>query len=300
MSESKFKIIEDPEYNFRRLEPIPAPSELNDFYESKYFSLIKKGGRASEMRKLIETRNHSNPELKWLERTLYKDICQILRELDAGKNLFDVGCGTGDFLRYAGSQGFVASGIDPSQEGFNIAQSIGIDVQQSTLEEYVKNPKRQNFQPFDIITLLNVLEHLPDPDEVIENIKIILRPGGIICIRVPNDFSEIQMATQKKLDIKPWWVAIPDHVNYFNFKSLKEFLKKCGFDVVYLFSDFPMEFFLLMDENYVKNAKKGRECHQKRVAFELSMPSDLRRRLYKSFAELGIGRNSLVFARRNI
>jgi hypothetical protein len=60
-----------------------------------------------------------------------------------------------------------------------------------------------------------------------------------------------------------------------------------------------MEFFLLMDENYVENAKKGRECHQKRVAFELSMPSDLRRRLYKSFAELGIGRNSLVFARRN-
>jgi hypothetical protein len=107
------------------------------------------------------------------------------------------------------------------------------------------------------------------------------------------------MATQKKLDIKPWWVAIPDHVNYFNFKSLKEFLKKCGFDVVYLFSDFPMEFFLLMDENYVKNTKKGRECHQKRVAFELSMPSDLRRRLYKSFAELGIGRNCLVFARKN-
>ena len=33
MSESKFKIIEDPEYNFRKLEPIPAPSELNDFYE---------------------------------------------------------------------------------------------------------------------------------------------------------------------------------------------------------------------------------------------------------------------------
>jgi 2-polyprenyl-3-methyl-5-hydroxy-6-metoxy-1,4-benzoquinol methylase len=175
MSESKFKIIEDPEYNFRKLEPIPAPSELNDFYESKYFSLIKKGGRASEMRKLIERRNHSNPELKWLERTLYKDICQILRELDAGKNLFDVGCGTGDFLRYAGSQGFVASGIDPSQEGFNIAHSVGIDVQQSTLEEYVKNLKRQNFQPFDVITLINVLEHLPDPDEVIESIKIILR-----------------------------------------------------------------------------------------------------------------------------
>ena len=51
--------------------------------------------------------------------------------------------------------------------------------------------------------------------------KELLSPGGIICIQVPNDFNQLQLLALKKVTKKEWWVAIPDHINYFDFQSLE-------------------------------------------------------------------------------
>ena len=124
-------------------------------------------------------------------------------------------------------------------------------------------------------------------------------PGGLIVIRVPNDFTPLQESAQRALGTDPWWIAFPDHINYFNFDSLRRFLSGNDFQVVDELGDFPMELFLLFGDNYVGQPEVGNACHQRRVKFELGVPGELRRKLYRSFAQNGIGRDCLVFARKN-
>lgn len=116
-------------------------------------------------------------------------------------------------------------------------------------------------------------------------------------MKVPNDFSEIQLAAHKQLGKEAWWTAIPDHINYFDFQSLHSLLERMGVEVIYSQGDFPMELFLLMGDDYVGNPEVGSRCHQRRVRFEMAIPDELRRRIYRALAEVGVGRDCLVFGR---
>ena len=92
-------------------------------------------------------------------------------------------------------------------------------------------------------------------------------------------------------------IAIPDHVNYFDFKSIVKLVEGTGFQVIELLTDFPMEIFLLFGDIYVGNPQVGNICHKKRISVELSLPTEFRRKLYKHFASEGIGINCLIFAK---
>jgi hypothetical protein len=59
-----------------------------------------------------------------------------------------------------------------------------------------------------------------------------------------------------------------------------------------------MELFLLMGLNYIRDLEIGARCHAYRVEAKRSMPSELRRKLFCSFAAGGIGRNSRVLVRK--
>lgn len=118
-------------------------------------------------------------------------------------------------------------------------------------------------------------------------------------MRVPNDFTELQICAQKKTVRRQWWVAIPDHVNYFNCESIAHLVESRGFKVLKMITDFPMELFLLMGDNYINNPQIGSECHKKRVKFELSISHTLRRKLYQNLANVGVGRDITLWAKLN-
>jgi len=147
--------------------------------------------------------------------------------------------------------------------------------------------------------MINVLEHVRDPVRTLQTCQQILKSDGILCIRVPNAFSELQAAAKEKLGIVPWWIAVPDHTNYFDFASLRHFLGRLGFETIHEQADFPMEMFLLMGENYVGNPEVGSGCHARRMQFEMSIPPELRRKIYTALASAGVGRTCLVFGKRN-
>ena len=92
-----------------------------------------------------------------------------------------------------------------------------------------------------------------------------------------------------------WWVSIPHHINYFSFDSIQKLLENAGFKIIVKEADFPLEFFLLMGDNYVKDSKLGKQCHLKRTKFEETIyNTELRKGLYKSFAENNIGRDIIM------
>jgi 2-polyprenyl-3-methyl-5-hydroxy-6-metoxy-1,4-benzoquinol methylase len=292
---SGFRVIEDAIYGFRRLDPIPPEAQISEFYESHYYDLIRKGNRVPELRRLMEGGNIAEQELRWLRDGPYTDIMSILSKVAPGRRLLEVGCGTGHFLAFANELGFSCEGTEPSVEAAQRGASMGLSVHNMTLEKFTGRFPSSNF---DVVVMMNVLEHVPDAVKTVQLCGQVLGPGGILCIRVPNDFSEMQMAAKEKLCTDPWWIAVPDHINYFNFESLMHLLDRLGFETVCAQGDFPMEMFLLMGDNYVGNSQVGGACHARRVQFELGLSADLRRKIYSALGKVGVGRNCLVFGKK--
>ncbi|MBE9608818.1 class I SAM-dependent methyltransferase [Chitinilyticum piscinae] len=290
--------VREHELGFFQLDPIPSGGELTSFYQSRYYDLLRQGGRAPEIRKLLDAQGERQDELDWLQATLYQDVADAIRQhVPQGGRLLDVGCGSGDLLEYLSSQGFSASGIEPSTDATAIAVSRGLKVNTATLENWAALP--ENKASYDAITLMNVLEHVPDPLQVLECLHSLLRPSGVLCFRVPNDFTPLQAAAENMgISRKQWWVAKPDHINYFSEESARASCATVGLEVVDVTADFPMEFFLLMGMNYIDEPQLGKQVHGMRRSLEMAMPTPMRQTLYRAFAEMGMGRNIMVTAKR--
>ncbi len=280
-----FKVIDCEMCGFKHLDPMPSKEEIKEFYGGKYYQ--------EKIPKLLDPEKEEK-ELQW-SNLWYRDRLLTLNKHigNVPKRLLDVGCGNGFFLKFMNENGWESLGIEPSLKASEYACSLGLKVFNTTLEEFVRN---KWFNYFDAINLKCVLEHVPNPIEILEICKSLLKDSGIICIEVPNDFNILQLQVHK-LGKPQWWVAIPDHINYFDFHSLEKLLESLGFEIVLRATDFPMELFLLMGEVYIGNDEVGSKCHQKRMKFELSLPDELRRDIYISLAKLGIGRSCIVYAR---
>ena len=294
MGDEHIDIIQDPIYGYRRLDPIPSGDDVARFYESQYYDLIRIGGRAPDIRRLMAGGSEAEREREWITATLFTDIAYCIDHYAPGNRVLDIGCGTGELISFLSRKGFDPGGIEPAAEAVEIAKSLGLTVSQATLEEYARSSDKE----FDAITFLDVLEHIPDPVDAIRKAQGLLAKAGCLCIRAPNDFSELQLAAHQKIGGDPWWVAIPDHINYFNFQSMENLLSNMGFEVVYTQGDFPMELFLLMGDEYVDDPEIGRVSQWKRVLFEMSIPDDLRRRIYHSLSKQGVGRHLLIVAEK--
>jgi hypothetical protein len=78
--------------------------------------------------------------------------------------------------------------------------------------------------------------------------------------------------------------------------------EKCGFEVLHHESTFPIDLFLLMGDNYIKDDTLGRQCHKKRKQFDMNLfesgQDGLRKDLYSAFAKIGIGSEIVMYARK--
>lgn len=298
----KYKVIDCQICGFKHLDPIPRKEGIKEFYRKKYYSEARKRGKCKEA-KLISEGQKRETELRWLRETAYKDRLYwfelYTKTIPKPKCILDVGCGTGDFLKYMEQAGWIGFGMEPSEEAFNKAKSLGLkNIDNMTLEEFTK--EKSNFKGyFDAINLMDILHHVPNPKEILEICKNFLKPGGIMCVEDPNEFNPLQLRGQRVLNKEMWWIVPPEHINYFNFQTHSELVKKVGFEPILRMTDFPIELFLLIGEDYVGNDEVGSECHQKRIKFELSISDELRRNVYVSLAKSGIGRSCIVYAKYN-
>jgi 2-polyprenyl-3-methyl-5-hydroxy-6-metoxy-1,4-benzoquinol methylase len=288
---SKSKTLIDAQYGYRILNPKPSISEINQFYGKNYYQLIRKGKRAPEIRRMLKGGKEARRERSWLETTLFSDLEFLLKEHLIKGKVLDVGCGTGDLVKYLSKEGFKAEGLEPSKDAVAYGRSQGILIHHANLESYHSSNRKEEF---GAVFLMNVLEHVLNPIKTVEWAGDLLKKGGLLIVRVPNDFSEFQLAAKNHLKKKEWWVVAPDHINYFNFASLNSVFTRNGFEVVYSQGDFPMEMFLLMGDDYLKDPKVGNDCHQRRISFELGLPAELRRKIYQSNASIGMGRTCLI------
>lgn len=285
-----------PEYGFLQLDPVPDEDELATFYESAYYDLLRRGERAPDLARMAEGGAEADAELEWLRTTIFADYVEFASH-HTGQigRVLEIGSGRGDLLQAFVDAGWQAIGLEPAVEVARACRDRGLDVRSTTLREFLAD--EDGFQA-DAVVLRFVLEHVPEPVKLLTDIESCLAHGGTLVVEVPNDFNLLQEAALSKLGGEPWWIADPDHVNYFDFASMSRALEGVGFEVVDRSTTFPMELFLLMGENYTDDPEIGAACHRRRREFEMSVGVATRRRFYRALAEADLGRSCLLTAVR--
>jgi len=288
----KHEVIKDPEYGYLRLEPIPTQKEVEKYYAQEFYSSNYQMFNDSSLE--VQKEEQEFTDSRW--NAIY-DTC--VKHFGKNKNLslFDIGFGFAQALLFFKKKGFEVSGLEPCAEGVEYAKSKGLDVYQSGIEDFSKIGDKR----YDVVTLINVLEHLRDPVKILIEIKEkLLKKNGLLVIDVPNDFNDFQTVANKEHNLNEWWVCPPNHINYFSFDSLSKLLAQCGYKVLVKEASFPLEIFLLMGDVYVGNQKLGKVCHQKRVMFEHLMrkygKADKLTEFYRSLANLNLGRQAVIYA----
>jgi 2-polyprenyl-6-hydroxyphenyl methylase / 3-demethylubiquinone-9 3-methyltransferase len=105
-----------------------------------------------------------------------------------GKNILDVGCGGGLLSEGMAQLGATVTGIDMGTAPLSVAKlhllesGQEVDYQQSTAEAFAEN----NAQEFDIVTCLEMLEHVPDPSSVVNACARLVKPGGHVYFSTIN------------------------------------------------------------------------------------------------------------------
>ena len=255
-----FQLKKHQRYGYLQVEPTPTPQEIASYYAQEFYASSYQGLNDSGLRAIERDREFYEAH--------YGDILDSILELGGkpagGLSLLDVGCGWCQALAYWQGLGVAGHGFDPAPEGIAHGAKLGLDVRQAGMDRMDVFGRR-----FDAVTLMNVLEHLADPEAVVREIRQdVIRPGGVLVVDVPNEFNTFQVAGQAVHGLPEWWVAPPAHLNYFNGTTLTALLEANGFSVRILEASFPLEMFLLMGDKYVGDAELGRACHLRRVAFE--------------------------------
>ena len=277
LNEKKYKLKKNY-LEYFTAEPTPSKKELNDYYKEKYFkncpsysyeknedelnlenldSLIK-------LQSILEAHNYSKycPEIEPKERI----------------NLFEIGSGEGHFLNFFKSINlFNVCGIDFStaQNKYNFEKDIIFLSSDDPINKFIKDFSYKT----DVLVLNHVFEHVPDPEQLLSNLKNVLKKDCLIMITVPNDFSKLQEYLKNKdLLSREYWISPPEHLNYFNVKTMYKLFGKYCFEVIDLFGDFPIEMLNLNEfTNYSLNPQVGKESHKlrcKTATFLIESESD--------------------------
>jgi 2-polyprenyl-3-methyl-5-hydroxy-6-metoxy-1,4-benzoquinol methylase len=252
---------------WRSVEPKPTPEALKAFYAKEYFQ-GSHGTYAPDYS--AEERAH-----RQLIARLMLFAVEKARGRSAGRWL-EVGCGEGWLLAAAKSAGYHVRGLDFSDDGLRrfhpelVADAAFGDAFEN-LDALIEHGER-----FDVVALEHVLEHVLDPEALLARLPRVIAPGGVVALTVPNDFSPLQLAARAAgLVDRDFWVAPPQHLNYFDARSLPRFLQRMGFDVRLAYASFPIDWFLFHSgSNYVADATAGKPAHRARLAIDLMLAAE--------------------------
>jgi SAM-dependent methyltransferase len=286
-AKNNFSVIDCEACGFRHIIPIPTAEELEHVYREEYYSTEK----PLYLKRMEE-------DLPWWNLS-YGDRYDSFEELlPKGRRILDVGSGPGYFLLCGKKRKWRTLGVEPSSRAAAYSRKLGLKI----VEDFLTEKLACKLGKFDVVHMSEVLEHIPDPAGLLEVTNNLLNPGGLLCVVIPNDYSPFQYVLRKAAGYEPWWVSPPHHINYFDAVSLENLLKRVGFNVVLRESTFPIDMFLLMGDKYVGNDALGRECHGKRKQFELNMKkagkNDLKRKMYRCFSDMGIGREIILIGKK--
>ncbi len=191
--------------------PVPSPADLSRFYGFRAYR-ASDGGRFNAL---------AEKAVGWARDARRRRIERL-----AGRRgrLLDVGCGRGLFLRRMRRAGWEVAGVevDPATAR-SLSEAYGLDVRAGA-------PGCWGFpdESFDVATFHHVLEHVPQPRDMVARCRRLLRDGGLLVAAVPNRDS-LQAAFGREMWLH---LDVPFHLHHFTASGLARLLEASGFQVV--------------------------------------------------------------------
>jgi len=168
VSGESFSLLLNEEYQILKTHPQPTLDKLGSYYEFEDYISHTDGNRTT-----FEKMYH------FIKRNAIRKKVRLINSYQPLKGrILDIGAGTGDFLLECKNQNWEILGIEPNDKAKGIAVGKGIKFG-DTIEKLESNS-------FDVITMWHVLEHVPDVEHQVAELKRLLKPSGTIIIAVPN------------------------------------------------------------------------------------------------------------------
>ena len=145
-----------------------------------------------------------------LTKKSYLQVLNLLESFGGGNKILDVGCGNGSFVDAAMEQGYEVKGIELSQTAVDIAQAFNLPVQNIDFFSC-----EIEVSSYDVLSMFEVIEHLPEPVLFLKRAEQVVKPGGLIYLTTPN-FKSLE---QRVLG-KNWSVFHREHLTYFTPRTL--------------------------------------------------------------------------------
>lgn len=204
VSGESFSLLLNEEYQILKTHPQPTLDKLGSYYEFEDYISHTDGKRT-----LFEKMYH------FIKRKAIRDKVSLINSYQPEKGrILDIGAGTGDFLLECKNQNWDILGIEPNDKAKGIALGKGIKFG-DTIEKLESNS-------FDVITMWHVLEHVPDVEHQVAELKRLLKPSGTIIIAVPN------FKSYDANHYKEFWAAydVPRHLWHFSKTAIEKLFDK--------------------------------------------------------------------------
>jgi 2-polyprenyl-3-methyl-5-hydroxy-6-metoxy-1,4-benzoquinol methylase len=271
---------------FWQVKDLPDLEGLRAYYEGRYYQTAQSNYRPV----------YPAEEIAWFHAKTAR-IAAAIGDVRgrSGGTVLDVGCGEGFAMDWFDRHGYAVRGVDFSRAGMEGAHPHLLDRLETGEVQELLDAHTAAGTTYDIIWLTNVLEHVIDPLALLTRLRRLLAAGGVLVVTVPNDGSAWQefLYGAGRINTR-FWIAIPDHLSYFDADSLRAVATATGWRCASMISDFPIDWFLGNPESdYVSHKAKGRGAHHARIAIDTVLagkPVEAVNRLYAAMADVGMGR----------
>lgn len=209
-SKLEFKLVKCTTCDLVFTNPRPVENENGNYYKS-----------ADYISHTNSTKGIIGILYRWVRNINLKRKVKVLKKHNSGKEVLDIGCGTGYFPKAINAAGYKAVGVEPDPDALKFA------VENNKIEAYPLEKLAIFNRQFDTVTMWHVLEHVYHLRDQLETIKGLIKPGGLFVIALPN---------YKSFDgthYKEAWAGydVPRHLYHFEEKTVKGLLNSFGFDL---------------------------------------------------------------------
>lgn len=189
--------------------PFPSEEELRALYGADYF--VRWG---------IDAGPEAFARVRAMKEASYRAFLRAIARHRPSGAWLDVGCALGFLVRVASDAGYAAYGLDRNAEAVARARAeLGDRVRAAPL-----GPDAFPGVRFDVISLIDVIEHVPDPADLLASVRSVLAPDGVLAAVLPNAGSLVRRLLGGR-----WPHYAPEHLYQWTPGAMRRFLAQHGF-----------------------------------------------------------------------